>query len=78
MEKWERDLIAASGNKPALVAESGKKQDEDDEDDAEDATAALVADNERMRLKLASVADILAGAGIIHNTPYSKRQWIEE
>ena len=75
MEKWERDLIAALDNKPAP---SGKKQDEEDEDDAEDATAALVADNERMRLKMASMADILAGAGIIHNTPYSKRQWIEE
>jgi hypothetical protein len=70
MEKWESDLIAALG-KSTPATESSEEQDEDYE------TSNLEKDNERMRDKLERVADILAGAGIIHNTPTAKRLWID-
>ena len=43
--------------------------------DAEDPNAILIQ-NRRMADNLERVADILADAGVIHNTPLAKRQWV--
>jgi len=38
----------------------------------------LTEENERLTAKLERVADIMADAGIIHNTPQAKREWVEQ
>jgi len=62
-EQWEIDLANALAVPP--------------EDEDADSVNHIKEDNERMANQLASVADILAERGIIHNTPTAKLNWIE-
>ena len=64
MEQWELDLAKALA-KPTVA--DGADADED----------SIEAQQDRMFSKLERVADILADSGVIHNTPYSKRQWVD-
>ena len=72
IEQWEMELREQLLDDRRLTL-SDDSADDDVDDDVDDPKPSWW----ELLNKLERVADIMAEAGIIHNTPSAKRQWVE-